>query len=160
MSACVSPPQESVSHIVQVAAIIAHAASTALPPFWKIIAPAVAASGLPVIASHFRAWRGGLLVAACNTATAAATAATPRIRRQIRAPRGFVIAPPRRFVELMAPRNSPAGIVRDDEISPFSGFLGQDFMRAPAPDEPGDHGTGRCPMRKLILRLARSTESL
>src|SRR5262245_52484005 len=64
MSACVSPPQESVSHIVQVAAIIAHAASTALPPFWKIIAPAVAASGLPVTASHFFAWSGGLFVAA------------------------------------------------------------------------------------------------
>jgi hypothetical protein len=50
MSACVSPPHESVSHIVEVAAIIAQAESTALPPFWKIIAPAVAASGLPVIA--------------------------------------------------------------------------------------------------------------
>jgi len=35
---------------VQVAAIIAHAASTAFPPFAKIIAPAVAASGLPVMA--------------------------------------------------------------------------------------------------------------
>jgi hypothetical protein len=80
MSACVSPPQASVSHIVQVAAIIAHAASTALPPFWKIIAPAVAASGLPVIASHFRAWRGGLFVAAGSTATATA-AAMPRIPR-------------------------------------------------------------------------------
>ena len=53
MSACVSPPQDSVSHIVEVAAIMAHAASTAFPPFWKIIAPAVAPSGLPVIASHF-----------------------------------------------------------------------------------------------------------
>ncbi len=41
------------SHIVHVAAIIAAEASTALPPFWKIIEPAVAASGLPVIASHF-----------------------------------------------------------------------------------------------------------
>ena len=50
MSACVSPPQESVSHMVEVAAIMAQAASTALPPFWKIIAPAVAAKGLPVTA--------------------------------------------------------------------------------------------------------------
>ena len=33
MSACVSPPQPSVSHIVQPAASIAAAASTALPPF-------------------------------------------------------------------------------------------------------------------------------
>ena len=33
ISACVSPPHESVSNIVVVAASIAHAASTALPPF-------------------------------------------------------------------------------------------------------------------------------
>src|SRR5436853_7894666 len=64
MRAWVSPPQLRVSHMVQVAASIAQAASTALPPFWKIIAPAVAARGLPVIASHFFACRGGLLVAA------------------------------------------------------------------------------------------------
>ena len=64
MSACVSPPQASVSHIVQVAASIAHAASTALPPRSKIFAPAVAPSGLPVIASQWRAWSGGLAVAA------------------------------------------------------------------------------------------------
>jgi hypothetical protein len=32
MSACVSPPQLSVSHIVQTAASIAHVASTAFPP--------------------------------------------------------------------------------------------------------------------------------
>ena len=41
--------------MVQVAASIAHAASTALPPRSKIRAPAVAASGLPVIASQCRA---------------------------------------------------------------------------------------------------------
>ena len=39
-----------------------------MPPFWKIIAPAVAASGFPVIASHFRACSGGLLVAAASLA--------------------------------------------------------------------------------------------
>ena len=54
MSACVSPPQLSVSHIVQTAASIEQAASTALPPFWNIIAPAVAPSGLPVIATQCR----------------------------------------------------------------------------------------------------------
>ena len=81
ISACVSPPQDSVSHIVQVAAIIAAAASTALPPFWKIIAPAVAASGLPVIASHLRAWSGGLFVAAMLTAAAA----TARMAKDARA---------------------------------------------------------------------------
>src|SRR5579862_8046291 len=48
MSACVSPPHERVSHMVEVAAIMAQAASTAFPPCSKIFAPAVAASGLPV----------------------------------------------------------------------------------------------------------------
>src|SRR5262245_7787330 len=62
MSACVSPPQDSVSHMVDVAAIIAHAASTALPPFWKIIAPAAAASGLPVIAIQCWPCSGGFCV--------------------------------------------------------------------------------------------------
>src|SRR5271169_1675291 len=76
MSACVSPPQDSVSHIVQVAAIIATAASTALPPFWKTIAPAVAARGLPVIASHFFACNGGLFVAARDSKATAAESAT------------------------------------------------------------------------------------
>jgi hypothetical protein len=62
MSACVSPPHESVSHIVEAAAIIAHAASTAFPPFWKTIAPAVAARGLPVIAIQWRPCSGGFCV--------------------------------------------------------------------------------------------------
>jgi hypothetical protein len=52
MSAWVSPPQPKVSHIVDVAANIAQAASTALPPREKIMAPAVAASGLPVTATQ------------------------------------------------------------------------------------------------------------
>ncbi len=64
IKACVSPPQPSVSHIVEVAPSMAQAASTALPPFWNIIAPAVAASGLPVMASQWRAWRTGLAVRA------------------------------------------------------------------------------------------------
>ena len=50
MSACVSPPQDRTSHIVEVAASMAQAASTALPPRSNMRAPAVAASGLPVIA--------------------------------------------------------------------------------------------------------------
>lgn len=58
----VSPPQPSVSHIVQVAASIAAAASTALPPFAKIMAPAVAASGLPVIATQCRPCSTGFTV--------------------------------------------------------------------------------------------------
>src|SRR5512133_2604219 len=50
IKACVSPPQLSTSHMVHVAASMAHAASTALPPRSKIMAPAVAAKGLPVMA--------------------------------------------------------------------------------------------------------------
>src|SRR5690606_21125563 len=52
----------AVSHIVDVAAIIAQAASTALPPCRKVRAPAVAASGLPVTAIQFRPCSGGLTV--------------------------------------------------------------------------------------------------
>ena len=52
MSVWVSPPHPSVSYIVAVAPNIAQAASTALPPFWNIIAPAVAPRGLPVIATQ------------------------------------------------------------------------------------------------------------
>jgi hypothetical protein len=62
--AWVSPPQPRVSHMVAVAASIAQAASTALPPFWNIIAPAVAPSGLPVMAIQWRPCSGGLAVAA------------------------------------------------------------------------------------------------
>ncbi len=85
MSACVSPPHESVSHIVEVAAIIAQAASTALPPFWKTIAPAVAASGLPVTAIQWRPCSGGFCVrwacargsgAAAGSASSSADSAT------------------------------------------------------------------------------------
>lgn len=54
MSACVSPPRESVVHAVAVAAIMAQAASTALPPCAKLFAPAVAAIGLPVTAIQCR----------------------------------------------------------------------------------------------------------
>ncbi len=53
-SACTSPPQLKVSNMVAVAAIIAQAASTALPPRSNIMAPAVAASGLPVMAIQCR----------------------------------------------------------------------------------------------------------
>src|SRR5207248_4870393 len=62
ISACVSPPHESVSHIVHPAASIAAAASTALPPLPKISAPAVAESGLPVMASQCSACKGGFCV--------------------------------------------------------------------------------------------------
>jgi hypothetical protein len=48
--------------MVQPAASMAAAASTALPPFWYIIAPAVAERGLPVIASQCFAWSGGFSV--------------------------------------------------------------------------------------------------
>ncbi|MNI72239.1 hypothetical protein D3C73_1281680 [compost metagenome] len=62
MSACVSPPQLSVSHMVQVAASMAQAASTALPPCWKIIDPAVAAIGFPVMAIQLLPYNMGFWV--------------------------------------------------------------------------------------------------
>ena len=55
----VSPPQLRTSNIVQVAANMAQDASMALPPLLKIIAPAVAASGLPVIAIQCLPCKGG-----------------------------------------------------------------------------------------------------
>src|SRR5512135_1855205 len=67
MSAWVSPPQLRTSHIVVTAPSIAQAASTALPPFWNMAAPAVAASGLPVIAIQCRPWSGGLAVRCART---------------------------------------------------------------------------------------------
>jgi hypothetical protein len=48
--------------MVQVAAIMAQAASTAFPPLWKTVAPAVAARGLPVMAIQFRPCRTGFWV--------------------------------------------------------------------------------------------------
>ena len=78
ISACVSPPQCSVSHIVAVAAIIAQAASTALPPRSNIFAPAVAPSGLPVIAIHSCPCTGGFSVRSCaGTGPAASRTASP-----------------------------------------------------------------------------------
>ena len=62
IKACVSPPQLSTSHMVHVAANIAQAASTALPPLSKTFAPAVAANGLPVIAIQFFPCNGGFCV--------------------------------------------------------------------------------------------------
>src|SRR5262245_18542032 len=68
--------------MVEVAASIAQAASTALPPFPNVIAPAVAASGFPVIATQCRPCSTGLAVAAsARSPTASATSRTPG-RRQ------------------------------------------------------------------------------
>jgi len=47
---------------VQVAASMAQAASTAFPPCVKMVAPAVAASGLPVMAIQFLPCKGGFCV--------------------------------------------------------------------------------------------------
>src|SRR5690554_6059905 len=67
--------------MVEVAASIAAAASTALPPFWKIIAPAVAASGLPVIAIQRWPWSGGFAVRCAGSgAISIATPASARRR--------------------------------------------------------------------------------
>jgi hypothetical protein len=54
---------------VDVAAIMAQAASTALPPRAKIFAPAVAPSGLPVIAIQCWPCSGGFWVFASDRAT-------------------------------------------------------------------------------------------
>jgi hypothetical protein len=48
--------------MVQVAASIAHAASTAFPPALNNLAPAVAARGLPVMAIQFFPCKGGFCV--------------------------------------------------------------------------------------------------
>src|SRR5262245_50532567 len=86
MSTCVSPPQERTSHIVEVAASIAQAASTALPPRSNMRAPAVAASGFPVIAIQCEPWSGGFWVFCCaragpaSKAQAATTAKAADIR--------------------------------------------------------------------------------
>ncbi len=48
--------------MVDVAASIAHAASTAFPPRVKVMPPAVAASGLPVMATQCFPCRTGLIV--------------------------------------------------------------------------------------------------
>src|SRR5918999_198857 len=96
MSACVSPPHESTSHIVEVAASIAHAASTGLPPLSKIFAPAVAASGFPVIAIQCRACSGGFAVCPLRgdwdviCASDPAGGRTARRDRARRGKRGFI----------------------------------------------------------------------
>src|SRR4029453_10500500 len=75
MGAWVSPPQESTSHIVAVAASIAQAASTALPPRSNMRAPAVAASGLPGIAIQCVPCSGGFCVFCCASALPVANSA-------------------------------------------------------------------------------------
>src|SRR2546428_13662819 len=65
---------------------MAHAASTGLPPFWKIMAPAVAASGLPVIATQWRPCSGGFWVRWLANATGEMRRARVRKRTGIRAP--------------------------------------------------------------------------
>src|SRR5580704_9455315 len=84
MSAWVSPPQDKVSHMVEVAAIIAQAASTALPPRSKIMAPAVAASGLPVTAIQCAPCRAGFWVRAAAGVTAAANASSAAAQVSVR----------------------------------------------------------------------------
>src|SRR5688572_7361938 len=80
--------------MVEVAAIIAHAASTAFPPFWNIIAPAVAASGFPVMATQCRPCSTGFTVRWAETAgTAEARRARSRTTRMAKPP-GWVTRSP------------------------------------------------------------------
>src|SRR5690348_1143161 len=58
---------------------MAQVASTALPPWTKIVAPAVAASGLPVTATHWVPCNTGLVVRCADaTGTNARPATRPR----------------------------------------------------------------------------------
>src|SRR5437867_172185 len=59
--------------MVQQAASIAQVASTAFPPFMNVMAPALAASGLPVTATHWVPCSMGLLVRWANVSDPAAT---------------------------------------------------------------------------------------
>src|SRR5690606_27646 len=77
MSAWVSPPQCSTSHMVAVAASMAQAASTALPPCWQVRAPAAAPRGVPVMATQCWPCSTGLL----GRDSAAGTAAGPAASR-------------------------------------------------------------------------------
>ena len=69
--------------MVQTAASIAAAASTALPPCWKIMAPAVAPSGLPVTAIQWEPWSWGFSVrwAAAGEEREAVPSASARTER-------------------------------------------------------------------------------
>src|SRR4051794_9497632 len=107
MSACVSPPQLSVSHIVEVAAIIAHAASTALPPLMKVAAPAVAARGLPVTATQFWPCSGGLTVLA-TTPVAASASVVDRTAVRMNAFMGATLARFPRSSQLACKKGSQA----------------------------------------------------
>jgi hypothetical protein len=64
-----------VSHIVEVAANIAQAASTAFPPRVNVIAPAVAANGLPVMATQCFPCKTGFAVFCASAEPAADSAA-------------------------------------------------------------------------------------
>src|SRR5512136_211142 len=83
MRAWVSPPQLRTSCMVQTAPSIAQAASTAFPPLAKIMAPAVAASGFPVIATHSRPWRTGFSVRWPDNPSAVRPTHRTRIARKI-----------------------------------------------------------------------------
>src|SRR6266536_2886877 len=105
MSACVSPPQLTSSYIVQTTASMAQAASMALPPRSNVRAPAIAPSGLPVMAIQCRPWSGGLCVAEYGSGVAARQEKVKQTRNQgnevanvfMVGPQGYAgcLAPPR-----------------------------------------------------------------
>src|SRR3972149_1212203 len=64
--------------MVAAAASIAAAASTALPPFWYIMGPAVAALGFPVMAVQCFPWGTGFFVRWVAARTARDTRARDR----------------------------------------------------------------------------------
>ena len=70
--------------MVAVAASMAQAASMALPPAMKVFAPAVAASGLPVMAIHWVPCSSGFWVTGGPlTASGARVSRTSKVSRRI-----------------------------------------------------------------------------
>src|SRR5437867_3893143 len=103
MSACVSPPQLTSSYIVQTTASMAQAASMALPPCSNVWAPAIAPSGLPVMAIQCRPCNGGLCVAEYGSGVAAQQEDAKQIRNQGEAAANIFMAGPQGYAGCPAP---------------------------------------------------------
>src|SRR5437867_481804 len=103
MSACVSPPQLTSSYIVQTTASMAQAASMALPPRSNVRAPAIAPSGLPVMAIQCRPCNGGLCVAEYGSGVAAKLEQARPISNQDKEAVNAFMAGPQGYPDYSAP---------------------------------------------------------
>ena len=115
ISAWVSPPQLRASNIVAVAPSMAQAASTAFPPWPKIMAPAVAPSGLPVIAIQCFPWRTGFwgwatAVVAMRAADRNSETGNARTGKEVRFMGRIVRLPVRRGNGVRAADRAPCAI--------------------------------------------------